>query len=339
MTTRTVEPPLATNVDPTPALQPPASGPKRRRLRVGRIIACGLLGALTTLGLSIASAVLLPFMRPNPLGSSLQSGTIMIQGAYPTLATATTFGERVQYWMAARETIEVAVFGDHLAPWHLRISSPFASRLVWFEKGRVYNKSGGKAPASASSAAVSCWSFATSCWSATGSKLTGPLPEPSELTRSNKSGHTWATAIEERGWPFRAFTCRISAPMDDPTAPTYVVEDGIWADRTDPAAMSARGGEPIQSVRAVPTRPLWPGLAADTLIWGALFYALSFMPGAIVRALRGKRNGCPVCGYNLKGQPVPGCPECGWNRSLAKPADRAEDAPIADTPPSDREPS
>jgi hypothetical protein len=199
----------------------------------------------------------------------------------------------------------------------MRISSPFASRLVWFEKGRVYNRNDGKVPPTASAAAVSCWSFATSCWSATGRKLTGPLPEPRELTQSNQQGHTWATAIEERGWPFRAFTCCISAPMGGPNAPTYVVDGGIWADRTDAPGSSAFqiGSESIQAARAVPTRPIWAGLVANTLLWGALFYGLSFVPGAIILAVKGKRSGCPVCGYNLRGQPSPGCPECGWNRT------------------------
>jgi hypothetical protein len=32
---------------------------------------------------------------------------------------------------------------------------------------------------------------------------------------------------------------------------------------------------------------------------------------------RCNRNGCPTCGYDLRGDAPNGCPECGWNRPSA----------------------
>src|SRR5262245_16950775 len=54
----------------------------------------------------------------------------------------------------------VAIDGDHLQPWLIRISQPSAQRTIWFEKGRIYNKQG-VGPPGGSGAAVACWSFAT----------------------------------------------------------------------------------------------------------------------------------------------------------------------------------
>jgi hypothetical protein len=319
MTTPTVQPPLSPRPE---TVTTPASTWRskvrrsRRTIPVGRIIACILCGVVATIGISIASAVLLPFVRPNPPNTMLRSGSILIPGAYPTIMQATTFRQRMEYWMANHQTVEVATWGDHLQPWHIRVSSPFASRLAWFEKGRVYSRQDVKAPPTASGAAVNCWSFATSCWSATGSKTTGPLPAPPELTDTNAAHSTWATAIEERGWPFRAFTCRLAAPMGDANAPTYTLQDALWAQDADASATT----EAIHTLRVVPTRPLWPGLIADASTFGAAFYAASLLPAVTARTLRLRRGRCPACGYSLKGQPEPGCPECGWKRQEPPPA-------------------
>jgi hypothetical protein len=279
-----------------------------------------VVAPIITAAIVAASAIWMPFVRPQP---SLSSGSLIINGAYPILTAASSLRQRIDLWTATHERVEVATWGDHLQPWHIRISTPFASRLTWFEKGRVYSRNDVKAPPGASSAAVSCWSFSTGCWSMVGSKLTGPLPAPPELTESNQQQRTWATAIEERGWPFPAFTCRLSAPMDRPDAPVYEVEGGVWAEQTD---SPTRGGE-IQTLRAIPATPMWPGLIANSLIFTAALYLVSFVPALVLSRFRNKRGHCPRCNYNLVGQLAPGCPECGWNRAAA-----AQSPPTAGPP-------
>ena len=283
-----------------------------------RLVLCILPGLVTTAGITAASAVWTPFVRPlstSPAAPGGGNGTVEYVRAF--IIDGQTRRNTIDNWTANHEHVEVAAWGDHLQPWHIRISTPFASRLTWFEKGRVYSRSDVKAPPAASSAAVSCWSFSTACWNRVGSKLTGPLPAPPELTSTNHARTTWATAIEERGWPFRAFTCRLAAPMGSTSDAVYSVTGGVFADGADE---TTRSGE-IQALKVIPTTPMWPGLIADSLLFGLAFYALSFVPLALLRRFRTCRGRCPKCGYNLAGQPSPGCPECGWNRdtSLAQP--------------------
>jgi hypothetical protein len=65
----------------------------------------------------------------------------------------------------------------------------------------------------------------------------------------------------------------------------------------------------------VPTRPIWPGMIANTLIYGAAWAALFVTPGIARGRLRAWRGRCPRCGYDLRHQASPGCPECGWKRA------------------------
>ncbi|HYD01782.1 MAG TPA: hypothetical protein VEB22_11200 [Phycisphaerales bacterium] len=267
---------------------------------------CLFLGAAATFGVSYATARATPFVRP---GASA-AGT----GSTDWLDRTT---DRLQ-------RVEVAVWGDHLKPWHIRLTTPWATRLLWFEKGRVYNAARGNPLAS--SAAVSSWSFATGCWQAVGSAITGPLPDPPALSETNRQNRTWATAIEERGWPLRAFTCRISAPMGGgagPGAGVYTVDGGHWLDGRDPS----KAASAIQELRVLPTTPLWPGLIANTAIFGAAFYLLAGVPGALLR-MRRVAGCCPRCRYDLRpiGGEKAGCPECGWNRSTPAVPPQSADA-------------
>jgi hypothetical protein len=63
---------------------------------------------------------------------------------------------------------------------------------------------------------------------------------------------------------------------------------------------------------------LWPGLLANTAFYGAIWFGLLLIPGAIRRTHRRRRGQCPGCGYQLAGVPPERlCPECGRARVAA----------------------
>ena len=68
--------------------------------------------------------------------------------------------------------------------------------------------------------------------------------------------------------------------------------------------------------RGLPYRPIWPGFAANTVFYAALFW-LPFAPFALRRMIRRHRGLCLKCGYDLRGS-TEGCPECGWEREEVK---------------------
>ncbi|HRQ72074.1 MAG TPA: hypothetical protein PLU35_03505 [Phycisphaerales bacterium] len=72
----------------------------------------------------------------------------------------------------------------------------------------------------------------------------------------------------------------------------------------------------VRDFRALPLRPLWPGLALNAAAWSAVWLVLLTAPGAIRRRRRRARGLCEHCGYDLAGCTGPACPECGvaWRR-------------------------
>jgi hypothetical protein len=69
---------------------------------------------------------------------------------------------------------------------------------------------------------------------------------------------------------------------------------------------------------AVPLRPIWSGLAVNTLFYAAIWagiYAALVVPRRFVREVaRFRRGACIACGYDLGYDFIHGCPECGWRR-------------------------
>ncbi len=74
---------------------------------------------------------------------------------------------------------------------------------------------------------------------------------------------------------------------------------------------SARG----RDFRALPLRPIWPGLALNAAAWSAVWLVLLTAPSAIRRRRRRARGLCERCGYDLAGCTGPACPECGSGRT------------------------
>lgn len=82
-------------------------------------------------------------------------------------------------------------------------------------------------------------------------------------------------------------------------------------------------GQPSPRVRdftALPLKPLWAGLAADTAVFSAMWFVLMTVSGALRRNWRRARALCPRCGYSRAGLPHDGaCPECGLASQTTNP--------------------
>lgn len=105
------------------------------------------------------------------------------------------------------------------------------------------------------------------------------------------------------GWPFGCawYGLAWNAPRPN-THPWSNDGYGTWSP-------GKRGsGEPF----LFPTRPLWPQLALNTLVFGAATFILWSVIFELRPYIRRRRGQCPVCGYSRTGLPVEApCPECG----------------------------
>src|SRR5262245_10478039 len=111
------------------------------------------------------------------------------------------------------------------------------------------------------------------------------------------------------GFPALCLWYRVSSTLLEPPggAPTITNEqlDGGWLLGGE---ASCRG----RDFRALPLRPIWSGLALNTVFFAALWFALLAGIPALRRALRRRRGLCARCGYDLRATPAnTPCPECG----------------------------
>ena len=64
--------------------------------------------------------------------------------------------------------------------------------------------------------------------------------------------------------------------------------------------------------RTVPLRPMWRGVAVNSLVYGAAWWVVVVVTGATRRWLRQDSGVCRGCGYDLRGLASGAvCPECG----------------------------
>ncbi len=70
-------------------------------------------------------------------------------------------------------------------------------------------------------------------------------------------------------------------------------------------------------LRALPLRPMLPGFAVNTLLYGTLLWLVIPGPFALRRHIRRKRGLCVACGYDLRHADHAACPECGRRRDAA----------------------
>jgi hypothetical protein len=136
----------------------------------------------------------------------------------------------------------------------------------------------------------------------------------------------WLCALGtvKAGWPVRALeSIRWSETQRGPDTFRYVVWDrridtGVPLDSpppghnlpfpwwTDGILLPNSGPWYRQSL---PTRPLWPGFAVNTLFYAAFLCLMICGPFVLRRFSRIRRDLCPKCGYPIGDSPS--CTECG----------------------------
>jgi hypothetical protein len=112
-------------------------------------------------------------------------------------------------------------------------------------------------------------------------------------------------AITSAGWPFPCLR--------------YVSVNDFSRVIRDPSLPRTLLGGRINLSTDLPIRPLWPGLAWNTLIfataWFFLGWSTLFAARRLRRLHRSHHNRCPACGYSLAGVTADICPECGKSSS------------------------
>ncbi len=233
-------------------------------------------------------------------------------------------------------TLTVALDGDHKEPYLVRLESPGARRTVWFAKKHGYSSYAPQAGPGASQGALNCWSFMSrnKGLPTTVRQSFEPPVELMELVKESPRAN-WGAAIDERGWPCRAFQSEFLGTLDKSQPEAIVAHNGVRiSDAPDPAMAGVSGAmgqagvtmlgsragprttasTGLMNVRAVPLRPVWWALGVNTLFYGAVWFGLIAVAAAVKERWFTSRGGCPKCGYDLTGQTLAGCPECGWGR-------------------------
>lgn len=147
------------------------------------------------------------------------------------------------------------------------------------------------------------WSRTFKCWSRgqPSPVATAPVPPQNQVSELG-----WVEGAF--GWPLLSHHCIFDA---------YILRLGT----TPPQGISVTTNDCLPG--RLPFRPLWSGLALNTVFYTATWFLLLLGMGAAHRRWRMRRGRCPRCNYDLRGDFDPGCPECGWGR---EPEPRTPDA-------------
>ena len=106
----------------------------------------------------------------------------------------------------------------------------------------------------------------------------------------------------QTGWPMPAMSCEVHWQRQIANSNiTYTVSGGAQLPR-----------DADFNPRALPLKPIWGGLAADTGIFAGAWLLAAAGLRALRARWRARRDRCPQCGYSLAGLPAAApCPECG----------------------------
>jgi len=133
------------------------------------------------------------------------------------------------------------------------------------------------------------------------------------LARWNSTGGEYSET--QAGWPLRALRCRNAAEISITTG-----NSGMRVSRTGVNPLEGgwelqpfTGGALGSAWRAIPLRPMLPGVIVDTLVFAAMWMVMLAGATALRRARRRARGACARCGYDLRssGFEHARCPECG----------------------------
>ena len=126
------------------------------------------------------------------------------------------------------------------------------------------------------------------------------------------AGERWSTAESTGG----------NELSDSGSAPVVMLVDAL--DFITPGARRT-------SDAVAPLRPMWPGLATNSILYAlALWMALVALPRGARILVRTRRGRCPACAHLLETQRRSACGSCGWMKGISNWREVAESNPWAD---------
>lgn len=211
-------------------------------------------------------------------------------------------------WLAVGLVITV------LVAWACAIVLPTEWARDWRSSGvasTTYAYSASSGPAYMQARVEWMVGFRRAQWSQVGQ----PRPLAPELRAARSDVVAWLPKHEEvdsggvewyqlTGFPFLALWCSPGEiSFDSPPVP--VPPKGGFL---TPSFLALSHGHWVL-VETLPLRPLWWGLIANSVIWGALAKLLHWYVRARIHLARYRRGTCPKCKYTLL---AGRCAECGW---------------------------